>query len=243
MNQQRPRLGLATWLLALFAAACAAPKPAEPRTVTRVAPAVADPSGVTVREISNLYAPDEALRDVLSGELKYLGTGKWPGVERSRACAFRNDRVLIVNVYCTLIEQPAFRLEVYSPERGRVRLYAEANGPVSARNRGDYFTFMTESGPPPEHNTPLRPVALNMSYDELRSYEQRRYDARLPGCFGGEQLNKPVGGCVGAVAVGETQWAARNRAFLDHPNDDWYRVIKRMRTLAAHYGKNREEHE
>jgi hypothetical protein len=237
LERRRRGSRLGTWLL--LTAACTAAKPVEQPSATR-GPSVAERAIEPAQE-KHLYAADEALRDVLSGELQYLGTARWPGVERSQACAFRNDRVLVVNVYCTLNETPAFRLEVYSPERGRVRMYAEANGPVSLRNHRDYFIFMTESGRPPDRNTSIRPLTLNMSFEELRAYERMRYDARLPGCYGGEQFREEVSGCIGANGPIESQWAERNRAFLEHPNDDWYRVIGRMRTLAALYGKHRND--
>lgn len=236
-NRTRSRPNLALGLLASLAAACATPQSSEPPVPAQhpSATVAQEPQLVPAAE-SQLYAAEEALRDVLASELQYLGAGRWPGVERSRACAFRNDRVLVVNVYCTRIESPAFRIEVYSPERGRIRLYAEANGPISARRRGEYFTFMAESGPPPGRNVMIRPMVLSMSYEELSSYEQVRYDSRLPGCFGGEQLHKPVSGCFGSPPPPDSEWAARNRAFLQQPSDDWYRVIQRMRELANQYG-------
>ena len=48
-----------------------------------------------------LYLLDEALQDALSGPWEYLGTGPWHGNARAPACAYRNARVLVVNVYCT----------------------------------------------------------------------------------------------------------------------------------------------
>ena len=127
LNQLRGGSRVATWLLPLLAAGCAMPRSVEPRPPDR--PTIAEPAPVAVAEPQNyLYDADEALRDVLSGELQHVGTGRWPGVERSRACAFRNERVLIVNVYCTLNETPALRLEVYSPERGRVRISENRRG-------------------------------------------------------------------------------------------------------------------
>lgn len=187
---------------------------------------------------SGLYSAQEALHDVLSGPLEYIGTGKWPGVERSRACAFRNQRVVVVNAYCTLNEQQAFRIDVYSPERGRVRIYAETRGTVSARQRRDYFTFMVESGPPPSTAAHLPPLTLAMPYEALRQYEQKRYEAFLPGCFGGEQNDRPVGACLGTLEPRHDEWAAQNRTFLERASDDWYRVIREMRTLATRYGVN-----
>jgi hypothetical protein len=187
-----------------------------------------------------LYSAPEALQDVLSGNLEYIGTGRWPGVERSRACAFRNRRVVVVNHYCTLSETPAVRIEVYSPERGRVRIYAETHGAVSIRQRGDYFTFMVESSPVPSLEQRMPPLTLAMSYEELRSYEQQRYAAYLPSCYGGEQNQRDVGGCLGALGPRASEWAAQNSTFLERANHDWYRVVLMLRLLAARYGASQD---
>jgi hypothetical protein len=226
----------------LLIAACATQSPVErpaPRSAAVREPSPSPPPSPKPENRSlGLYAADEALRDVLSGELQFIGMGRWPGISRSRACAFRNDRIFVVNVYCTLTEAHALRIEVYSPVRGRVRIYAEANGPVSARNRTDYFTFMAESGAPPGPEAHIQPLVLTMSYPDLRDYEQQRYDAYLPSCFGGKQNEKPLGACLGTLGPHNDQWSARNRAFLEHANDDWYRVIRQLRTLATRYGSN-----
>ena len=222
-----------TTVLMLLAAACTVPAPSvrPPSRTTPVETRLAEPVS---REA--LYSAQGALRDVLSGELEYIGTGKWPGVERLRACAFRNQRVVVVNAYCSLYEQPAFRVEVYSPQRGRVRIYAETRGVVSTRLRRDYFTFMVEGSPPPTAAARLPQLSLNMRYEELRRYEQQRYEAYLPSCFGGEQHEQAVGGCLGALASRQSEWAAENRAFLDQANDDWYQVVRKLRALATRYG-------
>jgi hypothetical protein len=220
-------------MLLLLAAACATSSTPAAQSIR---PAAVGAPRPTLVPADRLYGAEEALRDVLSGELQYIGTGRWPGVERSRACAFRNQRVLIVNAYCTLNEVQAFRLDVYSPARGRVRIYAEANGAVSARQRPDYFSFMVESGQPPTAATRIPALTLTMSYEELRQYEQRRYDAFLPGCFGGVQNDRKVGGCLGALAPRASEWSTQNRAFIQNANADWYRVIRQMRSLATRYG-------
>jgi hypothetical protein len=188
--------------------------------------------------VEELYAADEALGDTLSGRWEYMGTGAWPGNSRMPACAFRNARVLVVNAYCSSTEMQAFRIDVYSPKRGRVRIYAEASGPVSARMRQQYFTFMVESEPPPGPQARLPPLALTMSFDQLRTYEELRYRAFLPGCFGGQERSRPSGGCLDALASRASAWTDRNRAFLEQANDDWYRVVREMRVLAARYGRD-----
>lgn len=213
---------------------CSTPRPAAPAQVRqRSAPHVAR---APAHPAVGLYAPEEALSDALSGHWEYLGTGPWPGIARSHACVFRNDRVLIVNVYCTISESPAFRVDVFSPERGRVRIYAESNGPVSKYLRRDYFSFTAESEPPPGPELGLSPLALSMSFHELQAYDARRYDAFLPACYGGEHLDRAQGGCLGTLKGHGAAWSARNRAFLEQANADWYRLVKVMRVLAGRYG-------
>ena len=186
---------------------------------------------------TNLYGPDEALADVLSSPLEYLGTGRWPGIERSFTCVFRNARVFVVNAYCTPTEAPAARFDVYSPERGYARLYAEANGPISMRDRALYFSFVASAEAPPDAQA-LGPVALSMSFDELKDYEQKRYDAYLPTCYAGEQNEQPVKGCLGALSSQTEAWEAEHRDFLARASSNWYRVLRMMRELSTEHGKD-----
>jgi hypothetical protein len=225
MHPHRPRL---RWLLLGLLLSCRAitepshgsVRPARPPTVDTPAPPA-------------LYAADEALRDALSGPLHHLGTGRWPGVRRSYACAFRNERVIVVDVYCSPTEKQAFRLSVYSPTRGRVSIYAEAKGTLSKLRREDYFTFTAETEPA----SPKAQLTLGLSFDALRAYEQQRYDAFLPSCFGGTELSRPRSGCLAALAPRSAEWSRRNAAFLSRANDDWYRLVGDMRLLAAHHGR------
>ncbi len=186
---------------------------------------------------TELYSADEALKDVLSGPLEHVATGRWPGVDRMYACVFRNKRVLVVNVYCTRRDPPAFSVNVYSPTRGRARIYAESRGPVSAQMRQDYFTFTAESEPPPGAETGIRPPTLAMSLLELYNYDVQRQRAFLPACYGGTELGQERSGCLGTLAPRAGEWAARNRDFLAHASDDWYRLVRELRSQAAQHGK------
>ena len=49
-------------------------------------------------EPTGIYGLNEALRDALSGPLVHVGTGPWTGNARVKACAYHNDRVLVVNI-------------------------------------------------------------------------------------------------------------------------------------------------
>jgi len=235
MNRSSAGSRVALLTLSLLAVACGTARP--PAETPRPRPAARAPLP-SPAPAAELYAAGEALRDVLSGPWEYLGTGMWPGINRMQACAFRNSRVIVVNVYCSLTEAPAFRLDVYSPTRGHVRIYAEADGPLSASTRREYFTFTTQSEAPPGPQVSMAPLGLTMSFDELREYDQRRYEAFLPACYGGLEHSKHQTGCLGALAGHATAWTERNRGFLEHANEDWYRVVRQMRVLAAQYGRD-----
>jgi hypothetical protein len=187
---------------------------------------------------AGLYGAEEALRDALSGPLVHVGTGPWPGNSRMHACAFRNERVLVVNVYCGIRDTEAFRLDVYSPARGHVRIYAESNGPISGHVRNQYFTFTAASEPPPGPETHVPALDLHMSFGEIDAYEQARYAAYLPACYGGIERNEQRNGCLGPLASEIAAWGQQNGAFLERASDDWYRIVRELRALATQYGRD-----
>lgn len=187
---------------------------------------------------AKLYEAAEALRDILSSPLQHVGTGRWPGIQRSYTCVFRNERVLVVDVYCGVAPGQAVRVDVYSEKRGRVSIYAEGKVPIASRRRADYFTFMTESTPLPDPATRLVAPTLLTSFAALYDYERRRYEAFLPVCYGGQERGEQKRGCMGALAAREPEWIARNGAFFDRASEDWYRVVAEVRTLAVHHGRD-----
>jgi hypothetical protein len=226
-------------LAVVFALGCAqvtAPEPPVPEPVPVPAP-LPPPPVVQVPEPTGVYGLDEALKDALSGPLTHVGTGSWPGNQRVKACAYRNERVLVVNVYCTIKEVKAFRVDVFSPTRGRVRIYAEGKAPVSTVTRRDYFTFTGESEPPPGPRARLPAVTLAMSFGELHDYDGRRYQAFLPSCYGGVENSRRQGGCLRSLARHASEWAEANRSFLREPPDDWYRIVRELRALASLHGQ------
>src|SRR5687768_14632844 len=134
-------------LIAGIATGCASERPTSRPPPRVVAPPVArrSPPAPVARPRPGLYALDEALADALSGPLQYIDTGPWHNIQRLHACAYHNDRVVVVNVYCSVKETTAARIDIYSPTRGYVRLYAEASAPISQLNRRDYFSFKGDS--------------------------------------------------------------------------------------------------
>lgn len=175
-----------------------------------------------------LYALDEALADAFSQRWTFVGTGEWFGMFRVNACVYRNDRVFIVNIYCTRKEMKAFGLVVLSPTRGRVYIYAEGDQTISTSTRKDWITFKGEAHlPVVDEKVPA--LRLDFTYAELRAWDEKRYYRHGPACYGGVEIKRPQGGCIHGLEAQKDAWAARNKAFLDEPNADWYRIVKEMR--------------
>lgn len=174
----------------------------------------------------------------MQGRWEYLGTASWPGNNRTDACVFRNDKVIIVNVYCTVTETPAFRAEIFSPEHGRIRLYAEAERGVSRQQRSGYFTFMIESEPPPGPGASVLPLDLGMPLSELRLRESQRYDAFLPSCYSGVQHGRLQTGCLDSLAPKKAAFAEENASFVEQANNNWYQLVKILRRLSVRYGRD-----
>src|SRR5262245_12532454 len=92
-------------------------QPPPPPPITEQPPAVEQAPPIAPAEPKReegLYALDEALADALSGPLEHIGSGAWHGLARISVCAYRNDRVIVVNVYCTSKEQRASSIIVFS---------------------------------------------------------------------------------------------------------------------------------
>lgn len=186
--------------------------------------AVAIDAEVPKVEAPALYTVDEALGDIAAGPLVFIGTGEWFGNFSIHGCAYRNARVIVVNVYCTVKEQPAFGLVVLSPARGRLMIYAEAEHPISALKRSDYFTFSAEVQPA----NPADPLALGISYADLRAWDERRYHARIGSCWAGDTV-----GCGDGLEPRLAAWSPSAKAFLDTPPAAFYQLAKDLHARAV----------
>jgi hypothetical protein len=219
-------------LVACYRDATRPPPSAPPSAaIDQHAPLVVEP-----RRDGALYALDEALADVLSGPLEHVGTGPWFGLFRINACAYRNQRVFVVNIHCTTKEMKAFSIVVLSPTRGRAAIYAEAERPISQLDRRDYFTFKAEAQPPPDASLPR--LSLDGSYDQLTAWDEKRYYKWIPGCFGGVEIRRPLAGCLQQLESHKRAWQERNQGFFDDPPAEWYRIVREMRARAVRDGKH-----
>jgi hypothetical protein len=181
-----------------------------------------------------LYTPAEAVADVLSSPLEYVGRGPWFGMARWESCLYRNQRVLVVDVYCSRAWPEAFSVRVFSANRGRANFYLESETPATEldRDRYDPSSWKIEVEPPPSRDAlPIR-VHLDMSFDELRDYEEGRYQLYLPACYtaGGSAR------CHSDLSSAREAWAAATETFWKEPGQAWQQLIARMRALAEKHG-------
>jgi hypothetical protein len=231
------------WMMALLVVGCGAQSQGGREPVREKPILVAVDAGSRPPELPDqpdeniLYPLDQAVADALSGPLTHIGTGKWYGIARLHACAYRNQRVIVVNVYCTVKETRAFRVDVFSPRYGHVSIYAEGKVPISTIRRDEYFTFKAKTEPTPDEDSGLPQLGLSMSFAELQAYDKARYERFLPGCYGGVELQRPQGGCLDALAPRATEWAERNGTFLREPPAEWYRLVQELRARAPSEGR------
>jgi hypothetical protein len=175
-----------------------------------------------------LYRVVDALADAKASPLKRIGIGDWPGNFSIKGCVYRNDRVFVVDVYCTYKEQTAFSAVIISPEKGEVRVYAEADDPISTIERAKYFSFYAESYPPlADHPVPPLDKA---TFAEVTAWQQQEYDSRL-GMSG-------FGACSTGMRTCDQDpaWDIAAREFIAEPTDDWTWIIDQLRNRAQHSG-------
>jgi len=183
-----------------------------------------------------IYTLEEALADALASPLTYVGTGDWTGIARIKACAYRNDRVFVVNVYCTIPkEMNAVGIAVLSPKRGRVYFYGEAKKPISTLKRHEYFTFLGEA-----EQLDARVPSLDLAFtlDQLRAWDGKRYKVFAPACSVGTELKKQQASCVSDLKPQTDAWVGKNKPFVDEPPGDWYKLVKELRERAQKDGKS-----
>jgi hypothetical protein len=176
-----------------------------------------------------LYRVVDALADARSSPLTRVGMGDWHGNFSIKGCIYRNDRVFVVDVYCTYKEQPAFSVVIISPEKGEVVVYAEADTAISTIDRSKYFSFYAESHLPPAELAV--PSIKDATFDDVNAWQEKLYNARigLPG----------IAACsTGSPSCPEDPaWDQAARAFVAAPNDDWPWIIDQLRNRAHHSGK------
>ena len=187
------------------------------------APPVALPVQVA---IEGPYPLADALADALATPLSYVGKGAFYGSYRLLSCTYRNDRVVVIDTYCTNREQSSFGIIIVSPTRGRVTLHAEGRAAVSGLRHADYLYFRGRS----EAVDPRYRPQLTWTLEEQSNYHQfgGRY---LPFCDVEWRNQTTRGGCVKPLVEQNPGYQAQNAPFVSGPPPGWYQLVRTLLSL------------
>ena len=175
------------------------------------------------------YSPQDALRDINSGKLTFMGRDLFPGSDQNRTCVYKSDKAYILynNCMSSKKEAPATDIEVISFDGGVIRFYVE-NGqnpaPISTLPRSAYDSSWTVSlnpGPPPG----------NIGVAGLKAYKEKVNPGSSGGCsvgnaFGARNMDTK-GFCYGGYKSPE--WMPGAESFWREPGDSWIKAKQLLR--------------
>ncbi|PTL82139.1 hypothetical protein [Vitiosangium sp. GDMCC 1.1324] len=191
---------------------------------------------LTPDEVSarRLYPPEEALADALASPLEHLGTGVWPGRYKIPSCAYRNDKVVVLDSFCTLREMNPTTVWIFNPERGTVVFSARGDrGALVSKVKRDQYEqwgFSTLE--------PYPGLKLAMTFSELTSWEKRRSVFSRGSCGAALATSASTrGSCSLKTPEIERWWQGYYGPLLEDAPSEWYELVKRVRALAPRYGK------
>ena len=214
------------WVAAVvFLAGCVAPAPPPPVFAPAAPPpasppAAAEPAPAAPAAPTALYPIEDAIADVLSGPLEYVGAGGGQGVLE---CVYRNARVLVMDAYCTARAGKAFGVDVLSPTRGRVHIYAEAKQPIRGLAPSAYTSFYVESQLPATGVAPALSLSL-ASYDDVAAAFRAHVKQFPPSCVVGTEV-KWKQACAKTLDALAPAFFERTVAFVRTPPEAWTKLV------------------
>lgn len=181
---------------------------------------------------SQHYTPQQALEDINSGKLTFLGRDLFPGSDQNRTCVYKSETAYILynNCMSSKKEAPATDIEVISFNGGIMKFYIE-NGkipdPISTLQRSQYDSTWTVSylkSEPPG----------NLSVNDLKSYKEKFNTSTTGGgCYVGgsfqAQNMSEKGNCYGNLRGKADDWISSSERFWKSPGEDWYKTLKYLR--------------
>ena len=185
--------------------------------------------------INNLYNIHQAMEDVFSSPLEFIGTGEWYGEHPYPSCAYKNDKILIIDNYCSRREITTFSVTFFSPERGYLKIYAYTESTkkaVSKIDRGLYDSFYVTSQPPPSEGMTEKSLSFDMNYRALRDYNRARAKLhRYVECYEGFKVDY-MRGCTDKRI--SANYVDVHESFIKAPNERWYDFVRHIVAQRKH---------
>jgi hypothetical protein len=183
----------------------------------------------TITNGDQLYTPQEALKDINSSKLVFLGRDLFPGNDQNRTCVYKNEKayVLYHNCIANNKESSATDIEVISFNGGIASFYiqnAKGDAPVSETDRADYtMTWRVSSQPSPSVG--------KMSVAELKKYRETHTNS---GCFIGSTFKAQDKDAKAHCFKGfeNNSWVSAGESFWKEPGDEWMKTQKHLRSVA-----------
>lgn len=178
----------------------------------------------------NPYTPQEAIKDINSGKLTFMGREKFPGSAQNYTCVYKSDRAYILyhNCMANKKESPTMDMEIISFEGDITSFYVEnakTDIPVSERVRSQYDMSWRVSYTP-------SPPAGKMTIPEIMAFREK-HDESSGGCFIGSTFKaKEMDSKVQCFSDGiSPDWGTAAESFWKEPGEDWYKTKKYLRTV------------
>jgi hypothetical protein len=172
---------------------------------------------------SGLYTPQQALADINSGKLEFLGRDLFPGSDQNRTCVYKSETAYILynNCLSSKKEGAVLDIEVISFNGGITRFYAEGDKVVSALKRSQY----NDENWTLDYIPSAAPGSLNIS--ELKNFKasaNAQADRDSKRCF-------TTNGKARCFALPESDsWVSETEKFWKEPGEEWYKTQKLLRT-------------
>lgn len=199
-------------------------------------PATMEPPRVALAQgPSTVYTPMEALSDINSGKMKFVGRRKLDSSGSNLTCIFENEKAYVYydNCMASRKEAPATDFRVVSKNGGQINFYLEiydTGRKMSDLKRGEYnkgsfgITY-AETGKP--HS--------NMNAAQAQQY-MNNVEGSYPGfCFIGKTneaaSREQQGECSPRTESKLADWKSSTEDFWKNPPAEWYSTQKVLRKL------------
>lgn len=176
------------------------------------------------------YSPQDALKDINSGKLTFMGRDLFPGSDQNRSCVYKSDNAYIIynNCMSSKKEAPATDIEVISFDGGLIRFYIE-NGqnpaPISTMPRSEYDSSWNVSYSP---SAPIKGATIN----DLKAYKEKFNPSKSGGCYVGDSFGarnmNTTGKCYGGYNGG-SEWLPGAESFWKNPGEEWLKTKQLLR--------------
>jgi hypothetical protein len=174
-----------------------------------------------------LYGIDEAIDDVLSDKLSYVGSfvPRYAEDGKMKMCVYRGRKTVVFMFYCTKKSVSAESLSIHNidPRKGSVEVYAEVPEHVDVtkvkRDRYYDLNFRVSTGAPDSFN-------FNDSIAGFRAYDDVRSKNPGAACQSTRTFPKL---CKPAFASELETWATPAERFWNKPGKNWYKLVKLMK--------------